>query len=64
MGTWQFVSSVSPVCGYKLQRLADYGLIVYSPLPACYSNLQVRPSLVGRFAFMASKVNSLFLSLI
>ncbi|XP_013885364.1 uncharacterized protein LOC106533556 [Austrofundulus limnaeus] len=38
--TWQFVSTVSPLCGYMLQRIADRGLILHSPLPACHSNLQ------------------------
>uniref|UniRef100_A0A3Q3BI63 ZP domain-containing protein n=2 Tax=Kryptolebias marmoratus TaxID=37003 RepID=A0A3Q3BI63_KRYMA len=38
--TWQFVSSVFPLCGYMLQRIADHGLIFHSPLPACHSSLQ------------------------
>ncbi|XP_036969297.1 uncharacterized protein LOC119027879 isoform X2 [Acanthopagrus latus] len=35
--TWLFLSSVSPLCGYLLQKAEDSGVIFQSPLPACHS---------------------------
>uniref|UniRef100_A0A3Q2P9U2 Uncharacterized LOC105936697 n=1 Tax=Fundulus heteroclitus TaxID=8078 RepID=A0A3Q2P9U2_FUNHE len=38
--SWQSLSSVSPFCGYVLERTAHHGLILRSPLPACHSQLE------------------------
>ncbi|KAK2919044.1 hypothetical protein Q8A73_003415 [Channa argus] len=37
MKTWLFLSSVSPMCGYMIQRAEGSGVILHSPLPACHS---------------------------
>ncbi|KAL6110121.1 uncharacterized protein ACO6RY_19267 [Pungitius sinensis] len=37
--TWLFVPDVSPVCGFTLETAEGYGVILHSPLPACYSQL-------------------------
>ncbi|KAM8880034.1 uncharacterized protein AB9W97_015071 [Spinachia spinachia] len=35
--TWLFVPDVPAVCGFMLQAAEGYGVILHSPLPACYS---------------------------
>ncbi|KAM7394154.1 hypothetical protein PAMP_020973 [Pampus punctatissimus] len=37
---WIFLSSVSRLCGYMIQMAETSGVIFYSPLPACHSQLQ------------------------
>ncbi|XP_041840229.1 uncharacterized protein LOC121639097 [Melanotaenia boesemani] len=37
---WVFLSSVSPICKYMVQRTMGHGVILHSPLPACHSELQ------------------------
>ncbi|KAM9769410.1 uncharacterized protein ACNS7B_024018 [Menidia menidia] len=37
---WMLLSSVSELCGYMVQIVAGYGVILYSPLPACHSQFE------------------------
>ncbi|XP_034044113.1 uncharacterized protein LOC117526182 [Thalassophryne amazonica] len=37
---WIPISSVSPLCGYVLEMVENFPLILHSPMPACHSHLK------------------------